>query len=102
LYIPKTNRTYWDMRQLGDGATPFIAPALAGLPMVEGLPEYEDIGWAEVGWGYPQYELPSRPEPPTENLGRAIDKAQKDGFRQLLVLRDVTASGCGVQEIPLR
>jgi hypothetical protein len=102
LYIPKTNRTYWDMRQLGDGATPFIAPALAGLPMVEGLPEYEDIGWAKVGWGYPQYELPSRPEPPTENLGRATDKAQKDGFRQLLVLRDVTASGCGVQEIPLR
>jgi hypothetical protein len=102
LYIPKTNRTYWDMRQLGDGTTPFIAPALAGLPMVDGLPEYEDIGWAEVGWGYPQYELPSRPEPPTENLGRAIDKAQKGGFRQLLVLRDGTASGCGVQEIPLR
>jgi hypothetical protein len=102
LYIPKTNRTYWDMRQLGDGTTPFIAPALAGLPMVEGLPEYEDIGWAKVGWGYPQYELPSRPEPPTENLGRAIDKARKDGFRQLLVLRDVTTSGCGFQEIPLR
>jgi hypothetical protein len=38
------------MRQLGDGTTPFIAPALAGLPMVDGLPEYEDIGWAEVGW----------------------------------------------------
>jgi len=101
LYIPKTNRTYWDMRQIGDGATPFIAPALAGLPMVEGLPEYEDIGWAAVGWGYPQYELPSRPEPPTETLGRAIDKARKDGFRRLLVLRDVTASGCGFQEIPL-
>jgi len=101
LYIPKTNRTYWDMRQLGDGTTPFIAPALAGLPMVEGLPEYEDIGWAQVGWGYPQYQLPSKPEPPTENLDRAMDKARKDGFRQLLVLRDGTASGCGFQEIPL-
>ncbi|MFZ0800484.1 MAG: hypothetical protein WCA13_17385 [Terriglobales bacterium] len=101
LYIPKTNRAYWDMRQLGDGTTPFIAPALAGLPMVAGLPEYEDIGWAAVGWGYPQYQLPSKPEPPTENLGRAIDKAREDGFRQLLVLRDVSASGCGFQELPL-
>ena len=40
LYIPKINRTYWDMRQLGDGATPFLAPALAGMPMVDGLPEF--------------------------------------------------------------
>jgi hypothetical protein len=44
VLIPKTNRTYWDMRQVGDGTTPFIAPALAGLPMVDGLLEYEDIG----------------------------------------------------------
>jgi hypothetical protein len=102
LYIPKTNRTYWDMRQLGDGTTPFIAPALAGIPMVDGLPEYEDIGWAEVGWGYPQYELPRRHEEPTENVGGAIDKARKDGFRQLLVLRKPAASGCGLQEIPLQ
>jgi hypothetical protein len=102
LYIPKANRTYWDMRQLGDGTTPFIAPALAGLPMVDGLPEYEDIGWAEVGWGYPQYELPSKHEEPTENLDRAIGKARKDGFRQLLVLRNPTASGCRLQEIPLQ
>jgi hypothetical protein len=102
LYIPKTNRTYWDMRQLGDGTTPFIAPALAGLPMVDGLPEYEDIGWAAVGWGYPQYQLPSGPERPTENLDRAIGDARRDGFRQLLVLRDVTNSGCGFQDIPLQ
>jgi hypothetical protein len=102
LYIPKTDRTYWDMRQLGDGTTPFIAPALAGLPMVDGLPEYEDIGWARVGWGYPQYELPSRHEEPTENLGRAVSKARKDGFGELLVLRSPTASGCGFQEIPLQ
>ena len=101
LYIPKTNRTYWDMRQLGDGTTPFLAPALAGVPMVEGLPEYEDIGWAEVGWGYPQYELPRRHEDPTENVGRAIEKARKDGFRQLLVLRKPATGGCGLQQTPL-
>jgi len=101
LYIPKTNRTYWDMRQLGDGTTPFIAPALASIPMVEGLPEYSDIGWARVGWGYPQYKLPSGPEAPTENLERVLDKARTDGFRELLVLRDGSAGECGIQEIPL-
>jgi hypothetical protein len=102
LYIPKTNRTYWDMRQVGEGTTPFIAPALAGLPMVDGLPEYEDIGWAQVGWGYPQYKLPDKPEQPRENLNQAIDKAQANGFRQLLVLKDPTARGCELQEISLR
>jgi hypothetical protein len=102
MYIPKTNRTYWDMRQLGDGTTPFIAPALAGLPMVDGLPEYEDIGWAEVGWGYPQYKLPSGHEEPTENLDRAIDKARKGGFRKLVVMRKAAAGECGVQEIQVQ
>jgi len=102
LYIPKTNRTYWDMRQLGDGTTPFIAPAFAGLPMVEGLPEFEDIGWAETGWGYPQYKLPTGPEPPTEKLGEATEKARTDGFQELLVLRGVTASGCEFQAVSLR
>jgi len=102
LYIPKTNRTYWDMRQLGDAATPFIAPALAGLPMVDGLPEYEDIGWGRVGWGYPQYNLPTQPEPPTEKLDEAIQKARHDGFQRLLVLRDVTKNGCEFQPIALR
>lgn len=102
LYIPKTNRTYWDMRQDGPGATPFIAPALAGLPMVDGLPEFEDIGWAAVGWGYPQYHLPTRPEPPTENLQQAIDKARRDGFRKLLISREANADPCSFQEIQLR
>jgi hypothetical protein len=102
LYIPKTDRTYWDMRQLGDGATPFIAPALAGLPMVDGLPEYEDIGWARVGWGYPQYELPSGHEDPKENLDRATDKARKDGFRKLVVLRKTAVGECGLEEIQLQ
>ncbi len=102
LYIPKTNRTYWDMRQLGDGATPFIAPALASISMVDGLPEFADIGWARVGWGYPQYKLPSGPEPPSENVARAVEKARADGFRELLVLREGAATGCGIEEIALR
>jgi hypothetical protein len=102
LYVPKTNRTYWDMRQVGDGTAPFIAPSLAGLPMVSGLPEYQDIGWAHVGWGYPQYKLPTAPEAPTENVDLAIDKARKGGFRKLMILRDSAGRGCRFQEVPLQ
>jgi hypothetical protein len=101
LYIPKTNRSYWDMRQVGAGSTPFIAPALAAVPMVEGLPEYDDIGWAAVGWGYPQYNLPTAPEAPTEKLDRAMAKARQGGFRELLVFRGLSSDGCQLQEIKL-
>jgi hypothetical protein len=101
LYIPKTNRSYWDMRQVGPGSTPFIAPALAAVPMVEGLPEYDDIGWAAVGWGYPQYNLPTAPEAPTEKTDRAMEKARQGGFRELLVFRGVSPAGCQLQEVKL-
>jgi hypothetical protein len=101
LYIPKTNRSYWDMRQVGAGSTPFIAPALAAVPMVEGLPEYDDIGWAAVGWGYPQYNLPTAPEAPTEKLDQAMAKARQGGFRGLLVFRGASPAGCQLQQIKL-
>ena len=101
LYVPKTNRTYWDMRQVGSGTTPFIAPAFASLPMVDGLPEYDDIGWSRVGWGYPQYKLPTEAETPAEELDHAIQRARHEGFRGLLVLREASKGECGIQEIPL-
>jgi hypothetical protein len=101
LYIPKTNRSYWDLRQVGAGSTPFLAPALARVPMVEGLPEYDDIGWAAVGWGYPQYNLPTAPEPATEKLDQAIEKARSGGFSDLLVFRGVSPEGCQLQQLRL-
>jgi hypothetical protein len=102
LYIPKTNREYWDMRQIGTGTTPFIAPAIAQTTMVLGLPEYEDIGWAANGWGYPQYALPTGPEPPAEKLGEAADKARRYGFLRLIVFRGVSAAGCDIEEKKLK
>ncbi len=101
LYIPKTDRLYWDMRQVGQGATPFIAPAESGMAMVDGLPEFEDIGWAATGWGYPQYHLPSRPEPPADQLQDALGKARRGGFRVLWVLKGWSASGCDLEKIAL-
>lgn len=101
LYIPKTNRTYWDMRQLDPGTTPFLAPAFSGVAMVEGLPEYEDIGYAAIGWGYLQYRLPTQPQRPQERLDQAVEEARKDGFKTLLVLRGASNAGCGVETVNL-
>jgi hypothetical protein len=101
IYIPKTNRLYWDMRQVGAGATPFIAPAESGMAMVNGIPEFEDIGWAATGWGYPQYKLPSGPETPSNQIQQAVSKAREGGFRVLWVLNGLTPVGCDLEKIAL-
>jgi len=101
VYIPKTDRLYWDMRQVGIGATPFIAPAESGMAMISGLPEFEDIGWAATGWGYPQYKLPSSPEPPVDQTREALTKARQSGFRFLWVLKGWSAAGCDLEKIAL-
>ena len=101
LYIPKTNRVYWDMREVVQGATPFIAPAESGMAMVDGLPEFEDIGWAAIGWGYPEYKLPTGPEPPAMQIQQAVSKARQDGFRVLWVFRGLKPAGCDLEEIAL-
>jgi uncharacterized membrane protein len=98
LYVPKTNRVYWDMRQLDFGVTPFIAPAVAGVTMVRGLPEYEDIGGAGLGFGYPQFKLPSGPAVPVENDEDAMSRAKQFGLRRLLILRSVARQGCELEE----
>jgi hypothetical protein len=101
IYIPKTNRVYWDMRQIGMGATPFIAPAEAGMAMVLGLPEFEDIGWAATGWGYPQYKLPSGPESPVDQTQEAVRKARGSGFKVLWMFRGVKPDGCDLERVDL-
>ena len=101
LYIPKTDRLYWDMRQIGAGATPFIAPAESRMAMVNGLPEFEDIGWAATGWGYPQYRLPKGPETPSIQIQQAVSKARQSGFRVLWVLEGSNPAGCDLEKIAL-
>lgn len=101
LYVPKTNRLYWDMRQAGPGATPFIAPAESGMAMINGLPEFEDVGWAAIAWGYPQYNLPNAPEPPANLIQEAVSKARQDGFQLLWVLKGLSPSGCDLEKMGL-
>ncbi len=101
LYIPKTNRLFWDMRQVGQGATPFIAPAESTIAMIDGVAEFEDLGWATTGWGYPQYKLPSAPEAPANHLEAAIQKARTDGFRVLWVMDVCNGDGCNLRKVTL-
>jgi hypothetical protein len=101
LYIPKTNRSYWDLRQSDPGVTPFLAPAFSGVAMVEGLPEFEDIGYAQIGWGYPQYHLPKHSELPSEDFNSARAEASKDGFRKLVVFSGVSDAGCRMTQMDL-
>jgi hypothetical protein len=101
IYVPKTNRSYWDMRQLDEGTTPFLAPAGAGVAMIDGLPEYDDIGYAAIGWGYHEYHLPTGPEPPTEKLDAAVESARKKGFKKLVEFKSVSPAGCQLQDIDL-
>jgi len=66
-----------------------------------GFPEFEDIGWAATGWGYPQYKLPTAPEPPGDHLEEALSKARQGGFRVLWVLKGWSAAGCDLEKISL-
>lgn len=101
LYIPKTNRWYWDMRQSDSGVISFIAPAMSGLAMVDGLPEYNDVQYAAVGWGYPEYNLPTSAEMTGNTQGQVVMTAREFGFRELLIFTDVNDSGCKIDDLPL-
>ena len=54
LFIPETNRSYWDLFTLKNGhinGAPFVAPALSGLAMIYGVPP--DSGTAYAFDAYP-------------------------------------------------
>jgi hypothetical protein len=55
IYIPKANRIFWDMQSSQSG-TPFLIPALTGIAMIEGLPEYLPPYPANSHRGYHLYD----------------------------------------------
>jgi hypothetical protein len=100
LHIPKANLAFWylltgppDRREFSY-VTPFVAPALSGLALLDGLPNAEDIP-PNAGYGYEVY-TPSKearrslaPDQAKDDLCR---KAEGMGFRRILVL-DVNRDG---------
>jgi hypothetical protein len=104
LYIPKTNRSYWeDLRQTAgtEGTTPFIAPALSGLAMISGEPEYEDLSEARrITYDYWSYPLPNAPaNPAASGMEELKARAREMGFRQVIVLQQNAAGCCAMERI---
>jgi hypothetical protein len=94
LHIPKTNRAYWDLLDISNPpwVTPFVAPALSGLALLDGLPEPED--WPEGGlYGYRDYNRSNETmRSPGRDKSVLCAKAQMMGFKRVLVL-DVDSGG---------
>jgi len=56
LFIPKSNRLYWDLPATACKAVPFIAPAVTGIAMMGGLPG--DDCTDQRQYGYEVYRKP--------------------------------------------
>jgi hypothetical protein len=92
LYIPKSNRQFWDLLHTAyspkDG--PFVAPALSGIAMIDGLYDRpEDDVWS--GYGYQHYICPieKQHQPPlTEYLPILKKRCVQMGMNQLIVIEE--------------
>lgn len=86
LFIPLQNQLYWQWSQRCD-STPFIAPAITGMALVDGLP-IPECGEKNY-YGYASYEWRS----PAERLTLATDPSQlceavrAQGFARVIIIK---------------
>jgi hypothetical protein len=97
LYIPKTNLQFWDLLHTAYSPKvgPFVAPALSGIAMLDGLywPSKDDP-WSV--YGYEEYDYPystppyeKRPQPPlNEYLPILKKRCTAQGMNQLIVIEE--------------
>jgi hypothetical protein len=88
LYIPKTNRTYWDLLRDKNlpWVTSFVAPALSGLALLDGLPDAKYLP-RTGSYGFGVYDQPEETCPPSGQARDALcQKAERMGFQRILVL----------------
>jgi hypothetical protein len=90
LFIPKTNRQYWDLLHTPyspkDG--PFVAPALSGIAMLDGLYDRPE-GDIWSGYGYQHYTCPveKQKQPPLDEYLPLLKKrCAALGMNQLIVI----------------
>jgi hypothetical protein len=87
LFVPKRNEAYWKM--LPDPrATPFLGPAVAGLPLLDGLPDPQPPVVFE-GYGYGEYDLNqarAAVTDPEQERAQVVEKARRLGFGRVVVL----------------
>lgn len=90
LYIPKSNRVYWDLIAGPNSPyeVPLIAPALSGIAMLDGLNEPAQSP-RKIGYGYATYPSDSDrlnlPNMLSDN--ELCERAQQKGFSRLLVIQ---------------
>jgi hypothetical protein len=90
LYIPKTNRQFWDLLHTAYSPkdSPLVAPALSGIAMLDGLYDRPE-GDVWSGYGYQHYPCPieKQKQPPLdEYLPLLKQRCAKLGMTQLLVI----------------
>ena len=87
LFIPQSSSQYWSMFRADDRCTftPFIAPAIASVAMVDGMPA---VGCAVTNqYNMPRYQERTRPQTEADVTDAALcSKARARGFSEVLVL----------------
>jgi hypothetical protein len=107
LYIPKRNRSYWELMTPGPWrgrkGNPLVAPALTGIAMIDGLPDPEP-GTAFQRYGYDTYSLPKTAaprQPPEEARAALSDRARSVGFSRIIMLDADEHGAPRLEEWPL-
>lgn len=97
LFIPQNNLAYWGLaNQVGCPFVPFIAPALSGIAMVDGLPPVECGGRENqmlCNGGYECYQLRTREQTDEDRTSSSVcSKALEKGFKNIIRI-DETKKG---------
>jgi hypothetical protein len=87
LFIPQSSTQYWSMFTADDRCTftPLIAPAIASVAMLDGMPAF---GCAVTNqYNMPRYQPRTRPQTKADVTDAAVcSKARARGFSEVLVL----------------
>jgi hypothetical protein len=96
LFIPKSNRQFWDLLHgpYWPKEGPFVAPALSGLAMIDGLyAPAKDDPWIGHGYNWYSRSHASQPQLPlSEQVPELRRRCAELGFDQLIVI-DTDPSG---------
>lgn len=81
LFIPQSkNKLYWNLVECG--SVSFVAPAISGIAMIDGLPE---VDCKVIGGGYSDYKLRKINQLPVNEIKNGLcSKAFSNGFQKII------------------
>lgn len=87
LYIPRSNRLFWDMPASVCMALPFVAPSVTEIAMIDGLPG-PDCPAGGGRYGYEVYKMRKKPETSGAASETSICRQSlKEGFPRIIVFQ---------------